>query len=468
MTAGLAAALGLVVLAQTTGGNSRVMVPALVGVALFEAAIFVAYLLSRVLTRHDSSDSKSLADALNDLATCPSPRSPNLSTIPASKPVKNGLEELQGRIERDQELILDLQTSNRLIARDQQRLLDGLNAYRDGMILIDANGHVQFANEAAGRFIRVPPSEARGRSIFELATVEEIKTLVEENDERGGSGATQFVELEPSEITGNDYVLVTAVQRGEGDIDEGHALVFQEISRLKSVERLQAQFVDSVAHELRTPLTSIRGYAEMLIDGDTKDAQTQHDFFNIIYEETHRLSQLIDNLLNISMLESGASHIDATPTRIKRILEESAEVVRFQCEKKGVSLNVALDDRLPTLDVDKSLFGMAVLNLLSNATKYTNEGGEIVITTASDDESFRIAVKDTGVGISEEDMPKVFEKFFRADSAEEVHGSGVGLSTALEIVRLHGGEIAVESELGQGSTFSIVLPRTLINTSIGE
>lgn len=202
--------------------------------------------------------------------------------------------------------------------------------------------------------------------------------------------------------------------------------------------------------------------------GDTIEKQTQHDFFNVIYEETYRLSQLIDNLLNISMMDSGAARLEITPTRIKRLLEESAEVVQLQCQKKGVSLKVDLDDRLPTLDIDKSLFGMAVQNLLSNAAKYTPEGGKIRLSTSSQEEEFRIEFRDTGIGIAEDELDLVFEKFYRASSAETEHGSGIGLSTARAIVRLHGGDIEVVSKLGEGSTFSIVLPRSLINRSIGE
>ena len=168
------------------------------------------------------------------------------------------------------------------------------------------------------------------------------------------------------------------------------------------------------------------------------------------------------------MMNRGSARLENKPTRIKRLLEESAEVIRVQCEKKGIDLNVDLDDRLPTLDIDKSLFGMAVQNLLSNAVKYTPEGGKICLSTSSKEEEFRIEVKDTGIGIAEDELDQVFEKFYRASSAESVHGSGIGLSTARAIVRLHGGDVEAVSKCGEGSTFSIVLPRSLINQSIGE
>lgn len=395
--------------------------------------------------------------------------SPLPPELPRSKRRAKKADPASVPVEEDQDLILDLKTSNRLLAREQGRLFKCLDTLRDGLILIHDNGRIQFANEAAAQFINVPVCHARGKILSECSTKDEIRELLESGCEHAGSGGAATIELEPDAEVGHDFVLATLTQQVDTDgIGTGKALVFQEIGRLKSMESLQSQFVDSVAHELRTPLTSIRGYAEMLIDGNATDKQTQHDFFNVIYEETYRLSQLIDNLLNMSMMESGAARLEAAPTRLKRFLEENADVIRQQCERKDITLNVELGDRLPTLNVDKSLFGMAIMNLLSNAVKYTPDGGTITLRTTSSEEGIRIVVEDTGVGIPEDELPRIFEKFYRASSSGEAHGSGVGLSTAIASIRLHGGDIEVKSELGAGSTFEIVLPRELINKNIGE
>lgn len=441
-------------------------------VAVFSAgAVFAAvFALSPIFRNRASSEMHSLSQALDALASSDASQIRALRDLRLPVSLEKGLQSLSSSIEVNRATIVDLQTSNCLLARDHRQVLQCLESLRDGIILIDPEGRIQFANKAASPFLRVSEEDARGNSVMECTSIPEIRNLFEQGVDRVGSKGTESIEIEADIRCSYEHTLMTSTHIMDSESGRGgKALVFQEISRMKSVERLQAQFVDSVAHELRSPLTSIRAYAELLVDGgDSIDKQTQHDFFNVIYEETYRLSQLIDNLLNISMMDSGAARLEITPTRIKRLLEESAEVIRVQCEKKGIDLNVDLDDRLPTLDIDKSLFGMAVQNLLSNAVKYTPEGGKIRLSTSSQEEEFRIEVKDTGIGIAEDELDQVFEKFYRASSAESVHGSGIGLSTARAIVRLHGGDVEAVSKLGEGSTFSIVLPRSLINQSIGE
>ncbi len=244
----------------------------------------------------------------------------------------------------------------------------------------------------------------------------------------------------------------------------------RDISHKKRIESFQGEFVDHIAHEFRTPLTSILAYIEMLIDGEATDQESKFMFYNIVYEEAHRLAQLIDNLLNLSRLESGMATINCSPTRLKRLLETNLEVIRPQCEKNNQKLVVELDERQPTLNVDKSLFSVAVMNLLGNAAKYTPPGGTITVWTSSNEEQFQINVKDTGVGIEEQELPKIFDKFYRCDTAQDetVTDSGVGLATAQKILHAHGCDISVSSKRGEGSMFSILVPRSLINTSVGD
>jgi signal transduction histidine kinase len=382
------------------------------------------------------------------------------------------VERIDGLVEResvqDQDE-LEALAGNRVLAREYARNLQLLDSLGEGMLAVDATDTILFANRAMTPFLTVPLEEARGQSATECLQHAEVVELLTAQAEEGGGGGTRSVEMEPNDETGTGHIMVVQnFETGDNGDSVGQVLLFQNISRLKNMEALQADFVDSVAHEFRTPLTSIRAYVEMLIDDEAKDPQMKYDFYNTIYEETYRLSELIDNLLNISMAESGSAKLDISPTRLKRLLEEALDVVRPQCEEKNIKLIADLPDRLPTLDVDKKLFAVAVMNVLGNAVKYTPEAGAVTLTTTSHEDGFQIDIRDTGIGIPEDDLSKIFEKFYRSETPEDVQGSGVGLATAQQLVRLHGGDIRVSSQVGEGSTFSIVLPRSTVNTSIGD
>jgi two-component system phosphate regulon sensor histidine kinase PhoR len=172
----------------------------------------------------------------------------------------------------------------------------------------------------------------------------------------------------------------------------------------------------------------------------------------------------------MSVMESGAAKLDITPTRLKKLIEDCIEVVRSQCDEKNIRLETDLPDRLPVMDVDKRLLQVATMNILGNAVKYTRPGGTITVFTTSTDSEILLHVRDSGIGISESDMPRIFEKFYRCPSEEvaQAAGSGIGLATAQQIVCLHGGQIRVTSKVGEGSVFTIALPRSRVNASHGE
>ncbi|MFC1735400.1 sensor histidine kinase [Candidatus Hydrogenedentota bacterium] len=366
----------------------------------------------------------------------------------------------------------DLLASNRVLGRDVARIFQLLDSVVDGILAVDAVGRIILANRASASFLNVPLKEVLNTLALEALKDEAVRELLVQGQDDKSGYAARTIELPADKDTGRGETSVLQCSNADtGEKPVGEVLVFRDITRLKDIERTQREFVDSVAHELRTPLTSIRASVEMLIDDEAPDPQTKYNFYNVISEEAYRLTQLIDNLLNISQMESGAGTLNATPTRMKSLIEDSLDVVRPQCENKDIKLIVDLPDRLPTLDIDKSLFNVALMNLLGNAVKYTPGGGSITLATSSNDDEFAISIQDTGVGISQEELPRIFDKFYRCASAEEeetVSGSGIGLATARQIVGLHGGEISVVSKPGEGSRFVIELPRTLINTAIGD
>lgn len=410
------------------------------------------------------SDIQSMANS-DEATALPPARQPELA------PLIESVNQLIDRAQSHDDSSSDLRASNRVLARELTcvfRLLDSLGV---GLIGFDSVRRVIFANRFTADFLNAGPEEVRGQLLKDCLTHPRLIDLMRNEESKGGAPNARTVELPPDEKTGNRHVSVTLSRNLENDSESGsRLLILQDVTHLKNVEKMQIEFVDTVAHEFRTPLASVLAYVEMLIDGEASDPEAQNTFYNVIYEETYRLSQMIDNILNISRLESGLSKLDTTPTRLKKVLESAIEMVRPQCEKKSVKLLADLPDRLPTLNVDKSLFSMAIINILGNAVKYTPAEGTVKLWTLSRENEFLIHIRDTGIGIAEEDLPRIFEKFYRCPNPEieEITGSGLGLATSLKIVRLHGGDIQASSKLGEGSQFTIVLPRSLINTSVGD
>jgi two-component system phosphate regulon sensor histidine kinase PhoR len=241
----------------------------------------------------------------------------------------------------------------------------------------------------------------------------------------------------------------------------GVVAVLHDMTREKEVAEMKNDFVSSVSHELRTPLASIKAYIEMLIDGEATDDKTTHEFYEVIQNEANRLSRLIDNILNISRIESGLVKINKQPQSLTIIMKEALEVISPQAAQK----NIALHDRLTPVfyqtHADKDMLYQAVLNLLSNAVKYTPDGGSIAVETVVD-EAKKIVItriSDTGVGIPPKDLPFVFDKFYRAEANNRMaKGTGLGLSLVKQIIEgVHGGRIFVESHVGKGSTFGFEL-----------
>jgi len=242
---------------------------------------------------------------------------------------------------------------------------------------------------------------------------------------------------------------------------DGAVLVFHNITELRRLEKVRQDFVANVSHELRTPLTSIKGYAETLLEGALQDKDNAKDFIEIIYRDSDRLAKLIDDLLDLSKIESGKLKMDFLPIDILEIISRTIKVLDAQAKRKFISISLNVTGELPKILVDETRISQVLLNLLDNAIKYTPNGGKISISAFTKDGFVQVDISDTGIGISEKDIPRIFERFYRVDKARsrELGGTGLGLSIVKHIVQAHGGQVWVESELGQGSTFSFTIPQ---------
>jgi len=241
---------------------------------------------------------------------------------------------------------------------------------------------------------------------------------------------------------------------------DAHVWMIRDVTQQKLAEEMRDQFVDTATHELRTPLANIKAYAETLALADLIDIEQQKQFLNTINSEASRLARFVDDLLSVSSMELGSLSLNKQVTDLTRMLNEVLAKVRPQMAEKGLTFEVAFPEKMPEPELDKDKISAVLVNLLGNAVKYTPEEGAVIFRVNATDKQIELSIKDTGVGISPEELPKVFEKFFRSQDprVQEQTGTGLGLALAHEVVRLHGGRIEIESEINKGSTFTVLLP----------
>jgi signal transduction histidine kinase len=240
----------------------------------------------------------------------------------------------------------------------------------------------------------------------------------------------------------------------------GSYITIRIVKRELEIARLRADFVSTVSHEFRSPLTGIRQLGEMLLEGRVADPEKQQSYFRMIVEESDRLARLVENILDFSRMEAGRKEyrfetLDPSPWLRELAVDFEAEIAM-----KGAAVEADIPDGLPLISADKEALGLAVRNLLDNAVKYSPGKKTVRIDAAASDDEVRISVRDRGVGISEQDRKRIFDRFFRADGeiSKRVKGAGLGLSLVKHIVTAHGGKVACESVPGEGSTFTIRIP----------
>ena len=235
----------------------------------------------------------------------------------------------------------------------------------------------------------------------------------------------------------------------------------RNITIAKMAEESQQQFIAHVAHELRTPLTNIKSYSEMLMDGEVTDREMQREFYNTINAETDRLASLVHTLLNISKIEMGSMTVNKGLVRTDWFVDGCLLAIEATARDKHLTIERRMPDNFPSLLADKELLQGAIINVLGNALKYTPEHGKITFAISDQDEAVAFEVIDSGYGIAAEDLPHIFEKFYRSNdnNITAQKGSGLGLAITAEIVHLHGGHIDVQSHAGVGTHVTVRIPK---------
>lgn len=381
---------------------------------------------------------------------------------------------LAGIIERGRASAELREAHNQLVAqyhaaeRARSEARATLDAASDGMVLISPDGLVLSVNSRFNElFMDGEGPAAAGRRIEELvqgledlfADASGFRSLMTESLR---DRERQFVQmLSQQRPRAREFqVYSTPVLDNDGQTI-GRLYAFRDVTREREVDRMKSEFVSLVSHELRTPLTSIKGYVDLLLEGEVGEVpDDQREFLGIVKSNADRLVALINDLLDISRIESGRVELKLAPLDVERTVRAVVKAMKPQIESKKQTLTVVLPPNLPALSADVDRVTQILTNLVSNAYKYTPAGGTITVSAERRGEWVSIGVKDTGIGLSPEEQEQLFTKFFRAKNrvTQEVGGTGLGLPITKTLVEMHGGQMTVTSATGKGSTFSFTLP----------
>jgi len=370
--------------------------------------------------------------------------------------------QLQERYESVSAANLEAELTINILSYEKRRLAMILDKLSDAILITDSSDKIIFANKITETFLNTSIHSIIGKKLNECFHNEEMLNLFAIYEDTKHEMRVRSVEtkLDYSDSEFFKASLFSIVDERENITNM--CLIMRNISQQKNAERARGEFVSAVAHEVKTPLTTIKSYTELLINNVVEDNETKYVFYNTINDETDRLVRLINNLLNLSKIEMGSLHIKPTRVRMKKLLQDSFQAVESQAMAKNITFEIRLPEKLAALEGDKDLLGTVVMNLLSNALKYTPEQGEVLLLADETEEEVLIHVQDTGIGIEEADLPHIFERFYRGSNGEKTQpGSGLGLALAHQIVQLHGGSMKVVSQVNQGSQFSVMLPKNL-------
>ncbi len=339
-----------------------------------------------------------------------------------------------------------------MLVEERGRLAAVLDNMADGVVITDGDGTVRLINPAAGRILGTREDAALGHSFAEVARDHRIIDLWQqcrdECEER----------IAPVEVGRQQpflQVVVTPLQ----DAEPGACLVIlQDLTRVRRLETVRRDFISNISHELRTPLASLKSLADTLRDGALEDPPAARRFLDRMEVEVDALTQMVQELLELSRIESGQVPFEIAPVSAADVVGPPVERLRPQAERARLRLEVDVPSDLPSALADAKRMQQVITNLVHNAIKFTPPEGEVAVSAKADAGEVIISVRDTGVGIPADDLPRIFERFYKADRARSGGGTGLGLAIAKHIVLAHGGRIWAESVETRGSTFYVALP----------
>lgn len=415
------------------------------GMLLFSALALFAILISAyVFSRRVDDNVDAASDVLWQISTGDFD-----GRIPAEQ--RFLIEPLAESVDKMQEY---LRTRLAELQAHRNQLRTVLDSMAEGVIAVDSGQRVMLLNDAACRLFRLQQALAVGRPLWELVRSPQLQQWVTEA-------------LEASEPVGGEMELLAPMSRMlsvraaglPGDPAGGAIVVASDISQLRRLESVRQEFVANASHELKTPLASIKACVETLLDGAIDDVDVRVRFLQMVGEQSDRLDRLVRDLLSLTRIESEGTQTDLHPVTLDEIVKVCHQRHRQNAERKQMSLVMQLPPEPIIVQGDEESLEQILDNLIDNAIKYTNEGGSVTIRWQNHEGGCLLEVEDTGIGIPQAHLPRIFERFYRVDKARsrELGGTGLGLSIVKHLVQALGGTVSVTSRIGAGTSFSIQL-----------
>ncbi|MDY6846347.1 MAG: ATP-binding protein, partial [Chloroflexota bacterium] len=350
-----------------------------------------------------------------------------------------------------QDIALNLGEQIKILTNERGMLSAVLNQMTDGVIITDSEGRVKLLNPAAERIFQIDQSEGLERSIVEVLRYHQLVDLWRMAND--GDRQSTMLEIGPKHL----FLQVVGIPL-KASLPGSTMLLIQDLTQLRHLETVRRDFISNISHELRTPLASMKALAETLQEGALDDPPAAKRFILRMQTEIDSLTQLVNELLELSRIESGKVPLSFHRIQPCQLLQPAFDRIALQAERAGLTLHLNCQPDLPAVFADPDRITQVLINLVHNAIKFTPPGGEISLNAYQDGEQIVFFVKDSGVGIARKDLGRIFERFYKADRARTGGGTGLGLSIARHMIESHGGYIWAESEDGVGSTFFFTLP----------
>jgi two-component system, OmpR family, phosphate regulon sensor histidine kinase PhoR len=339
-----------------------------------------------------------------------------------------------------------------LVTNERDMMATILSNIDDAIFMVDRDSKVTTMNQAAERISQTQTNKALGHTFIEVVRDHELNEVLQHclSTREQQTGA---VEIKPQKQL---LSMIATPLSG----DSGCLVHIRDLTELRRLEMIRQDFISNISHELRTPIASVKALAETLNEGAIEDPSVAKDFLSRINVEADKLAQMVQELGELSRIESREAPLQKRHINMADAIEHAVDRLRAQSDRAGLNLDIDIPPTLPKVMADEARVEQVLVNLIHNAIKFTPSGGRISISAKVKDNFILVSVSDTGVGIPADDLPRIFERFYKADKSRSGGGTGLGLAIAKHIVEAHGGRIWAESTEGRGSTFNFTLPLT--------
>jgi two-component system phosphate regulon sensor histidine kinase PhoR len=376
-------------------------------------------------------------------------------------PITNCFKNCRKHLEETQKQLSDLQIQIRLSHRQKQNIQAIIYSIHDAVIVVDDFGKLLLANSPAAELFGFDVADSDRKPVTELISNSEFLQLLDQSRESKAQHIKRHIEFATAESDATFDCVTSCIYDDEQNLC-GVVAVLHDITREEQAARAKNDFVNHVSHELKTPLASITAYTEMLVDGEAEDEKSKKEFLDVIQEQAQRLNRMIENLLNISRIESGLMKVNKEPVSLTVLSHKVIRMLKSYAAERNIELVEQSSIVCNQVYADCDMITQVLINLLSNAIKYTPDGGSVRLQTEVDEDKGTaiVTVTDTGVGIPQDQISRVFDKFYRvSERSNSAKGTGLGLNLVKQIVeKVHNGRVFATSQPDAGSTFGFELP----------